>query len=199
MSTRPISDAQAERFKRLVWPEMPAVLRSAGYLARNSATAEDLAQETMIKAMRAVDSYRDGTDMKAWLLTILYRTHIDRLRSKARRPHELSLDAEEVDLPAKDGISSGQHDIYWSNPEEMMEQFDDEAVIESLRMLPADIRRTVLLIDVERFECAEVAKILGVAVGTIKSRTHRGRAMLRDHLFEIATKQGWECTKEGSL
>lgn len=199
MSARPISDAQAERFKRLVWPLMPVVLRSAGYLARNSATAEDLAQETMIKAMRAVDSYRDGTNMKAWLFTILYRTHIDRLRSKANRPHAFSLDAEEVDLPAKDGARSGQNDSYWSDPEEMMERFDDEAVIESLKMLPESIRRTVLLLDVDQFEYAEAAKILGVAVGTIKSRAHRGRAMLRDHLFEIATKRGWEFTKERSL
>lgn len=198
MSLGPISDAQAERFKRLVWPLLPVVLRAAVYLAKNLAMAEDLAQETMIKAMCAVDSYQDGTDMKAWLLTILRRTYIDRIRSEANRPFNLSLDVEGVDLPADDAEPAGQYDVYWNDPEDLMGRFDDETIIEALRLLPDEIRWTILLVDVEQIEYAEVAQILGVAVGTIKSRTHRGRAMLRDRLYQIADKRGWEFTKERS-
>ncbi len=199
----PINNAQSERFRRLAWPLMPVVLRTAQCLTGRAGHAEDLTQDTMVKAMRAIDSYRDGTDMKAWLLTILRRTHIDELRVERNRPRKLSLDAEGVDLPGEPGTSEipggGRFDEQWDEPEELMDRFEDDTVVEALRSLPDDIRWTLLLIDVEQMEQAEAAKVLGVAVGTIKSRTHRGRAMLRDRLYETAVRRGWVCTKEGSL
>ena len=198
MRAGPISDLQAKRFKRLAWPLMPVVLRAAKYLAKNAATAEDLAQETMIKAMCAVDSYQDGTDMKAWLLTILRRTYIDRLRSEANRPNNLSLDVEGVDLPAGQTEVAGRYDEHWHDPEDLMDRFDDETIIDALRQLPDEIRWTILLVDVEQVEYAEAATILGVAEGTAKSRIHRGRALLRDRLYQIAAKRGWDFTKERS-
>jgi RNA polymerase sigma-70 factor (ECF subfamily) len=181
---------------------MPVVLRTAQCLTGRAGHAEDLAQDTMVKAMRAIDSYRDGTDMKAWLLTILRRTHIDELRVERNRPRKLSLDAEGVDLPGEsrdEDQDSGRFDEQWDEPEELMDRFEDDTVVEALRSLPDDIRWTLLLIDIEQMEQAEAAKVLGVAVGTIKSRTHRGRAMLRDRLYETAVRRGWVCTKEGSL
>jgi RNA polymerase sigma-70 factor (ECF subfamily) len=204
MSAGPINNAQAERFRRLAWPLMPVVLRTAQCLTRRADRAEDLAQDTMVKAMRAIDSYQDDTDMKAWLLTILRRTHIDELRVTRNRPLALSLDAENVDLPALPGADNGDPDVgrfdeQWDEPEELMNRFDDEAVVEALRALPEDIRWTLLLVDVEQMEQAEAAKVLGVAVGTIKSRTHRGRAMLRDRLYETAIQRGWVCAKEESV
>lgn len=214
MNVGPINNAQAERFKRLAWPMMPVVLRTAQCLTRRVDRAEDLAQDTMVKAMRAIDSFQDGTDMKAWLLTILRRTRIDELRSMRNKPLALSLDAEGVDLPddgngrvsgdvsggAFGGASGGgRFDEQWEEPEELMNRLDDEAVVEALRVLPEAIRWTLLLVDVEQMEQVEAAKVLGVAVGTIKSRTHRGRAMLRDRLYETAAKRGWVCAKEGSI
>lgn len=198
MSSRPISHVQAARFRRLAWPLMSVVLRTAECLTRNRDQAEDLAQETMLKAARAIDSYQDGTDMRAWLLTIMRRSHIDWLRAGRHRPALLSLDAEDLELPAKEGQQPGYCDDRWEEPEALMDRFDDETVIGALRELPDDIRWTLLLVDIEQMEQAEAATVLGVPVGTIKSRTHRGRAMLRDRLYQHAVHRGWVRPKEGS-
>lgn len=198
MSVKPITDAQAERFRRLAWPMMPVVLRTAQCLTRREADAEDLTQETMVKAMRAIDTYQDDTDMRAWLLTILRRTHIDRMRVQQPRPSELTLDEAALVETVDDGQLAGEHDTQWDEPEDLLNRFEDEAVIEAMRLLPEDIRWTLLLIDVEQMEQADAAQVLGVAVGTIKSRAYRGRAMLRDRLYELAVKRGWIRSQEHS-
>ena len=196
MHVGPIQAAQAERFKRVAWPLMPVVLRAAQCLTRNADQAEDLAQETMIKAVRAIDSYRSGGNIKAWLLTILRRTHIDWLRVEQQRPLRLSIDQEGIDMVDEGGETVGRFDERWSEPEELMGRFEDDAVIDALRELPDDMRWTLLLVDVEQMDHVDAAAALDVAVGTIKSRAHRGRAMLRDRLFERALKRGWIDTKE---
>jgi len=191
MTVDRISQAQAERFKRHAWPQMAVVLRTAQVLTRREAEAEDLAQETMVKAMRAIDTYTEGTDVKAWLLTILRRTHIDRLRARRPRPTELTLDETIVASAADATDPTGEFDEQWTEPEQLMNRFEDEAIADALRHLPDDIRWTLLLVDVEQMEQADAAEVLGVAVGTIKSRTHRGRAMLRDRLHQLAAQRGW--------
>lgn len=198
MSVKPITDAQAERFRRLAWPMMPVVLRTAQCLTRREADAEDLTQETMVKAMRAIDTYQDDTDMRAWLLTILRRTHIDRMRVEQSRPQALPLDEAVLGEALDDGQPAGKHDAEWDQPEDLLNRFEDEAVIEAMRLLPEDIRWTLLLVDVEQMEQADAAQVLGVAVGTIKSRVYRGRAMLRDRLYELAVKRGWIRSQEHS-
>lgn len=194
MTKRPISQAQAERFQRLAWPQMAVVLRTAQCLVRHHAEAEDLAQETMLKAMRAIDSYTEGTegtDIKAWLLTILRHTHIDRLRLQKPKPMELSLD--ETLIESRDDLADniGEFDEQWTEPEQLMNRFEDEVVIQALRNLSADMRWTLLLVDVEKMEQTDAAKVLNVATGTIKSRVHRARAQLRDHLYRLALQRGW--------
>jgi RNA polymerase sigma-70 factor (ECF subfamily) len=196
MTAAPISDAQAERFKRLAWPEMAVVLRTARCLRRREAEAEDLAQETMTKAMRAMDTYQDATNIRAWLLTILRRTHIDRLRAQKRRPTEMPLDETMVQSADDATDPAGEFDEQWTEPEQLINRFEDEAVAEALRELPENIRWTLLLVDVEQIEQADAAEVLGVAVGTIKSRAHRGRAMLRDRLHRLAVQRGWVSESE---
>lgn len=191
MKGHSISPSQAARFRRLAWPLMSVVLRTAECLTRSRDQAEDLAQETMLKAARAIDSYQDNTDMRSWLLTIMRRTHIDLLRTWRCHPAPLSLNVEKLDVPSNDDTQPGRFDEQWKEPEELMDRFDDGTVIEALRALPDDIRWTLLLVDIEQMEQAEAAKVLGVPVGTIKSRTHRGRAMLRDRLYEHAVRRGW--------
>ena len=198
MSVKPITDAQADRFRRLAWPMMPVVLRTAQCLTRREADAEDLTQETMVKAMRAIDTYQDDTDMRAWLLTILRRTHIDRMRVEQSRPQALPLDEAVLGEALDDGQPAGKHDAAWDQPEDLLNRLEDEAVIEAMRSLPEDIRWTLLLVDVEQMEQADAAQVLDVAVGTIKSRTHRGRAVLRDRLYDLAVKRSWVCAKEQS-
>lgn len=191
MTDQPLSEAQAERFKRLAWPEMAVVLRTAQCLTRREAEAEDLAQETMLKAMRAIDTYQDGTRIRAWLLTILRRTHIDRLRARRPRPTELPFEETMIESADTSTQTAGEFDEQWTDPEQLINRFEDEAVADALRELPDDIRWTLLLVDVERMEQADAAQVLDVAVGTIKSRAHRGRAMLRDHLHPLAVRRGW--------
>lgn len=177
-------DATA-RFYRLVWPHRATVLRTAQVLLRGGTEADDLAQETLIKAFRAIDQFAEGTDIRAWLMTILRRTRIDRLRSSARRADEVSLDAiqaEPVDPRADEPAGTEQ----WQDAEAMLQAFSDAQVIEALRQLPEDIRWTLMLVDVEGLEQQDAAKILDVPVGTVKSRAHRGRAMLRQTLLPVA-------------
>lgn len=168
-------------FYRDVWPYLPAILRAAQFLTRNVAQAEDLAQETMLKAFRSIDRFKPGTDMKAWLMTILRNTRIDALRT-ARRPATLSLD--DVDDVAEPAAPPNQQ--AWQHPEEVLQAFSDEQVISALKRLPEDIRWTLMLVDVEQLDHSEAAMVLDVPLGTIKSRAHRGRAMLRQLLDPLA-------------
>lgn len=184
MTARPADDNAMERFERLAWPMLPVVLRAAKFLTRRDDQAEDLAQETMIKAMRAMDRFVDGSDMKAWLMTILRRTHIDRLRAEKRREPMQSLATDVEDRNDSPAATAGVHDSEWTEPEQLMNRLDDQTLVDAMKRLPDEIRWTLLLVDVEQMDQQEAAEILDVPVGTIKSRSHRGRAMLRDWLHE---------------
>lgn len=175
-----------ERFYRLVWPHRATVLRTAQFLTSHSAEAEDIAQETLLKAFKSLHRFREGTDMKAWLMTILRNTRIDRLRSAASSANNVSLDqllAEPADA-AGNGGEAGTGE--WRNPEQVFQAFSDKQVIDALLTLPEDIRWTLLLVDVEQIDHTDAAEIMDIPVGTIKSRAHRGRAMLRDQLLPVA-------------
>jgi RNA polymerase sigma-70 factor (ECF subfamily) len=176
-----------QRFDDLVWPQMQAVLRAALILCGgHAAEAEDLAQETMLKAYRAIDQFRPGTDVKAWLLRILRNARIDRLRSAGAAAGTVSLEDLTEDPVARESTS----DEPMADPAAVLERFSDREVIEALRRLPEDIRWTLLLVDVEGLEQKDAAVILDVPEGTIKSRAHRGRRMLRDELLPAAKRHG---------
>ena len=168
---------------------MPAVLRLAQILTGNPADADDLAQETMLKAYRRLDTFREGTDVRAWLMTILRHARTDRLRSAGAAAHDVSLDAAGAE-PADphpcgpEDASAAWHDV--RDPRALLEAFSDREVIDALQRLPEEIRWTLLLADVEQMDHAEAAGVLGVPVGTVKSRVHRGRAMLRQALLPLA-------------
>lgn len=178
-------DATA-RFYRLVWPHRATVLRTAQLLLRGGTEADDLAQETLIKAFRAMDQFEEGTDVRAWLMTILRRTRIDRLRASARQAGQVSLDALTSEPADERDDPAGHGEAEWHDAEAMLQAFSDEQVIQALRQLPEEIRWTLLLVDVERLDQQEAAAILEVPVGTVKSRAHRGRAMLREKLLPKA-------------
>ena len=178
---------QATRlFYDLVWPLRAEVVRVARLLLRDASEADDLAQEALMRAFAGIRSFRPGTDARAWLLTILRNARVDRLRS--RQAHEaertLSLDALEHE-PA--GIGTDDASPEWrDDPERVLDAFSDQQVIDALAELPEEIRWTLLLADVQQMEQRDVAEVLGVPVGTIKSRVHRGRAMLRTALLPVA-------------
>jgi RNA polymerase sigma-70 factor (ECF subfamily) len=180
------TDAQS-RFDALVWPHAAAVLRTARFLCHDPAEADDVAQETLVKAFRALDTFRPGTDVKAWLMTILRNTRIDRMRSRGARGRDVSLDAMPFEPASDEGGPAGvDGHPAWDDPHALLQRFSDRHMIQALQCLPEEIRWTLLLVDVEGIDHAEAAAILGVPVGTVKSRAHRGRRMLREALLPLA-------------
>lgn len=191
MTPKRLDAEQRDRFMRLAWPQRVVLLRTARYLTRRDDEAEELVQETLIKAMNAIDTFKEGTDIKAWLMTILRRTQIDRIRAAGRRPDAVSLDAQPSSDMIGDDAPAGIHDEQWDEPEQLLQRFEDQAIIDALKTLPDAIRWTLLLVDIEQMEMADAAGVLDVPIGTIKSRAHRGRGMLRDRLHDIARQRGW--------
>ena len=182
-------DSAIERFKAEAFPHLPALLRTARLMARHEQQAEDLVQETMLRALKHVNTYQPGTNMKAWLMTIMRRAHIDLHRMDARRIAPASLDAMPVE-PA-DRSTGSDADEAWAEPEDLLERFDDEDIEAALRELPEPMRWVLLLVDVNQSSVAEAAEVLGVAEGTIKSRASRAREKLRTLLLPVAQERGW--------
>jgi len=183
-----IKMSPADRFHALAWPHAQRVLRTARYITRHESDAEDLAQDTLVKAYRCIDRLREGSCAPSWLRTITRNLHIDRARLR-RRP-EVSLDQMDHDPAARrcDRFSdgSGESEFHFENPDAIIESFADENVIRAVRKLPRDIRWTLLLVDVQSLSEAEAADALKIPVGTVKSRLHRGRKMLRELLVPTA-------------
>ena len=176
-------EQQSRRFYALVWPHRADVLRMARFLSRSHTTAEDLSQETLLKAFRALDRLEAGPGVKAWLLQILRNTWLDRLRVAAGRPPETSLTELSVEAEA---LSESVAPETWGDPDALLAAFSDQQVIDALHDLPDEIRWTLLLVEIEGMSLQEAAEVLDVPAGTIKSRTHRGRRMLREKLLPLA-------------
>ncbi len=173
-----------ETFERVALPHLDAIYRAAVALCGQSQEADDLAQETFLRAFEHFESFQSGTNCKAWLLQILRNIWIDQLRRKKIVGQALLLE--------KQIIAERNHDneVVWSNPNDLIENFSDEQVIRALSELPEDQRLTLFLIDVEQLSQREVAQITGVAAGTVKSRTSRGRAVLKGKLASYAKEMG---------
>jgi RNA polymerase sigma-70 factor (ECF subfamily) len=175
-----VSQNDPKRFYQIVWPHMATVLRTAEFLTHTFADAEDLAQEAMIKAFKAIDTLRDETRVKSWLMAILRHARIDDARSKPKGEvslNQLGFDPAELAAAARVDPKSRADD-----PEQILTCFEDRQIIEAIKQLPKEIRWTLLLVDVEGLDQCEVSQVLDIPVGTVKSRLHRGRAMLRADL-----------------
>ncbi len=185
-----LTDAQIDKARRLIWPHLESALRVARHFTRDSHEADDLVQETVMKGLRFIDQLADGSDARSWLLTILRRTFIDRYRASRRFKDHLPLHAA-PEPAGHDGHRAADDADAWHEPEQLMDRFEDEQIIGAMAKLPDEIRWTLLLVDVEQVDHAEAAAVLDVPVGTIKSRAHRGRAMLRNALADLARQRGW--------
>ena len=174
----------AETFEKVALAHLDAVYRAAVALCGRRQEADDLAQETFLRAFERFASFRPGTNCKAWLLRILRNIWIDQLRRKKIAGNELPLAEQTV---ADEGR---ENETVLSNAEDLIENFSDEQVIKALSELPEDQRLTLFLIDVEQLSQEEVALITGVATGTVKSRTSRGRAALKERLAAYAKSMG---------
>ncbi len=175
---------------------MPALYGAAMRMTRNPSDAEDLVQETYLKAYRGFGGFQQGTNLKAWLYRILTNTFINSYRSKKRRPDETELDEiEDLYLYRRlGGLEAAQAGR--SAEDELMDWFTDTEVKDALEALPEQFRLAVLLADVDGFSYKEIAEILDIPIGTVMSRLHRGRKALQKELYEFALARGLTSPRE---
>ena len=170
-------------------PLMASLYSAALRMTRNAADAEDLVQETYLKAYRAYDRFEAGTNLKAWMYRILTNTYINSYRKKQRRPDETELDdVEDLYLYRRVGGLEGSI-LGRSAEDELMDLFGEAEVKDALESLPDHYRLPVLLADVEGFAYKEIAEILDIPIGTVMSRLHRGRKQLQKLLFDFAEQR----------
>ncbi|HWQ70409.1 MAG TPA: sigma-70 family RNA polymerase sigma factor [Patescibacteria group bacterium] len=170
-------------FEEVAVPHLPLLYRVAYRLTGQRADAEDLVQETLFKAFRSFYQFQEGTNCKAWLLTILRHTHLDHVRKTAKEPPTEPWDEVE---PLVDGSQLSVEQI-----ELAFEKALPTEVEQALLALPPQQRLSVILADLEEMRYEEIAKVLDCPVGTVRSRLHHGRALLRRGLWEFAKARGY--------
>ncbi len=181
---------QAE-FSDLTMEYMPALYSAALRMTRNPSDAEDLVQETYLKAYRAFASFTLGTNLKAWLYRILTNTYINTYRAAKRRPEISDVeDVEDLYLYRRVSNVDGTTQAGRSAEDEALDSFTDDEVKAALESLPEAFRMAVLLADVEGFSYKEIAEITDVPIGTVMSRIHRGRRALQKALHQFAEARG---------
>jgi RNA polymerase sigma-70 factor (ECF subfamily) len=169
-------------------PYMSALYAAALRMTRNASDAEDLVQETYLRAYRGFGSFQEGTNLKAWLYRILTNTFINTYRAKKRRPEQTELDdVEDFYLYRRLGGLEAA-DANRSTESEVLESIPDDEVKAALESIPEQFRMAVILADVEGFSYKEIADILDVPIGTVMSRIHRGRRALQKELWEYAER-----------
>ena len=170
-------------------PFMDPLYGAALRMTRNPADAEDLVQETFLRAYRGYARFEAGTNLKAWLYRILTNTYINSYRAKQRRPQESDLgEVEDLYLYRRlGGVETSE--LGRSAEDQLMDLLTEHEVKEAIEALPENFRLPVLLADVEGFAYKEIAEILVVPIGTVMSRLHRGRKALQKSLWEFASSR----------
>ncbi len=175
------------RFEAEALPLLPGMYSAAYRLTRNPSDAEDLVQETFLRAYRAFHQFESGTNLKAWLYRILMNTFINSYRKRQREPQTVS-DDEIADWYLYSKMNEAG--LEPSAETSVIESLPDEEVQEALSSLPEQFRVAVLLADVEGFSYKEIAEITGVPIGTVMSRLHRGRKALQKRLWDVVRERG---------
>ncbi len=158
-------------------------------MTRNQNDAEDLVQDTLFKAFRALEQYQKNTNFRAWVFRILVNTFITAYRKAVKQPQKVSYDdMEEFFLYKRLDESVALQE---TSKEEFVENFFDDDVKEALENLPYQFRLVVLLCDVEGFSYNEIANIIDAPLGTVMSRLYRGRKLLQRHLWNYAKERGY--------
>ncbi|GAA1097538.1 sigma-70 family RNA polymerase sigma factor [Tsukamurella spumae] len=178
-----------ERFEAEALPLLDQLYGAALRMTRNPADAEDLVQETYVKAYSAFRSFKKGTNLKAWLYRILTNTYINGYRKKQRQPAQYPTD-EITDWQL---AATAEHSSTGLRSAEIeaLDALPDDEIKEALAKLPEDFRMAVYYADVEGFPYKEIADIMGTPIGTVMSRLHRGRRQLRAELEGVARERGF--------
>lgn len=169
-------------------PHADALYTFSYHLTGNEEDANDLLQETLLKAWRFVDKYEEGTNAKAWLFTIAKNAFINEYRRRVKAPNRVELQdfvtyQDREDTPLTSGMDLR---------EEMLQYLMGDEVTLAINQLPVDFRTVILLCDIEDFKYDEIATILDIPIGTVRSRLHRARNMLKEKLKVYAEEHGYE-------
>ena len=183
--------ADQATFAEQAMPLMGSLYSAALRMTRNPADAEDLVQETYLRAYRGFGGFEEGTNLKAWLYRILTNTYINTYRAKQRRPDETELDeVEDLYLYRRlGGLEAAR--LGRSAEDELMDCFTEDEVKQAVEELPEQFRMAVLLADVEGFAYKEIAEILDIPIGTVMSRLHRGRRRCRSRCTTTPSTEDW--------
>lgn len=184
------AEERRQNFESEALPQLDAVYRMALRLAGDEDQAADLTQETMLKAYRSWHQYKSGSNVRAWLLTILRHTFINQYR-KAKRT------GSTIDVDQIEGFTVF-HNVMDVDPEgSFFDQIVDEEVLRAIDRLPEEFREALVLSDVEQMTYAEIADITGAPIGTVKSRLFRARQALQKELYDYAVEMGYIKRAEG--
>jgi RNA polymerase sigma-70 factor (ECF subfamily) len=175
-----------EEFAKEALPHMDQVYTAGLYLTRNKDEADELLQETFLRAFRFWHQFTPGTNCRAWLMTILHNTFKNRYRERYREQQTVDFD-ETIDESSSSTSSDAP-----TNPEEIvLAQFLDTEVEESLKSLPVEFLEVIVLVDVQELTYEEAAAAIGCPIGTIRSRLSRGRRLLQGTLRQFAKERGY--------
>ena len=183
-------------FEKLVLEHMGMLYAVALRLTRNATDAQDLTQTTVVKALRFHDRFKDGTYIKAWLLTILRNTFINDYRRRARRPDFVELTGSEAAAGTAPDPEVAAFEPAEGSSADLLELVDDE-VKQAIEALPEDFRVTVIMADLQDKSYKEIADAVGCPLGTVMSRLYRGRKLLRERLYGYAKNYGLVDAKRG--
>ncbi len=172
-------------------PHADALYNFAFHLAYDDAIAQDLVQDTYLKAFRFADSYKEGTNAKAWLFRILKNGFINDYRKKSRRPNQVDFEDFLVFQDQIDNTKVKHLDLR----DDIFQDMLGDEITKAINELPVDYKTVILLCDVEGFTYEEISKILDIPIGTVRSRLHRARNMLKEKLKEYADSLGYTSTK----
>ena len=176
-------------FEAAAMPFVDGLYNTAFRMTRNAQDAEDLVQETYLKAYKYYDKFQEGTNFKAWIFKILKNTFINSYRKKQKQPPQSDFAAIEESFESL--LSDRVTDKTKDPEEQLLENVLDEDVQSALESLPDDYRMAVILADLEGFSYKEIAEILEVPLGTVMSRLYRGRKLLETAMLKYARAQGY--------
>jgi RNA polymerase sigma-70 factor (ECF subfamily) len=186
VSTDQITDKE-QLFEDELLPHADALYNFAYHLTYNEEDANDLVQETFMKAFRFINSFDSGTNAKAWLFKILKNGFINEYRRKKKEPNKVDYE----DIIAYQDADEENGGVAFDLREDIFDGMMGDEITIALNRLPIDFKTVILLCDIEGFTYEEIAKIIDIPIGTVRSRLHRARNMLKESLKEYAEKMGY--------
>lgn len=180
--------AKERKFEKELLPLIDALYNFAYHLTYDHENSNDLVQETYLKAFRFIDKYEAGTNAKAWLFRILKNEFINQYRKKSKRPTQVDFEDIVSYHDQDDNIPQSYVDLRQEIFQGMM---GDEVTI-AINSLPVDFRTVILLCDIEDFTYEEISKIVDIPIGTVRSRLHRARNLLKEQLKKYAVSLGYK-------